>query len=79
MALLSRSFDPTVRTHSGYQVADFIHYEAAEREMCELEMRVRVADAKAKEHSNAVDQITEAICTQLLGNRVPSSKFKLLT
>ena len=51
--------------------------EAAERKMCELEMRARKAEAHAKENANAVARIEEAIRTQLLEKRLPPNKLAL--
>jgi hypothetical protein len=51
--------------------------ETAERKMCELEMRARTAEAQAKENSNAVARIEEAIRTQLLAKRLPPNKLAL--
>jgi hypothetical protein len=51
--------------------------EAAERRMCELEMRARVAEAQAKENADAVALIEEAIRTQLLQKRLPPKKLAI--
>jgi chromosome segregation ATPase len=52
-------------------------FEAAEKRMCELEMRARVAEAQAKENADAVARIEEAIRTQLLEKRLPPNKRAL--
>jgi chromosome segregation ATPase len=45
--------------------------EAAERKMCQIEMRARTAEAQAKENANAVSRIEEAIRSQILAKRPP--------
>jgi hypothetical protein len=54
-----------------------VRLEAAERKMCELEMRARTAEGQAKENANAVARIEEAIRTQLLAKRLPANKLAL--
>jgi hypothetical protein len=49
--------------------------EAAERKMCQIEMRARTAEAQAKENANTVARIEEAIRVQILEKRLPSNKF----
>ena len=51
--------------------------EAAEKKMCDLEMRARVAETQAKENANAVARIEDAIRTQILANRLPPNKLVL--
>jgi chromosome segregation ATPase len=43
--------------------------EAADRKLCQLEMRARTAEAQARENANAVLRIQEAIRSQLVANR----------
>ncbi len=43
--------------------------EAADRKLCQLEMRARTAEAQARENANAVLRIQEAIRSQILANR----------
>ena len=45
--------------------------EAAERKMCQIEMRARTAEAQAKENANTVARIEEAIRVQILEKRLP--------
>ena len=45
--------------------------EAAERKMCQIEMRARTAEAQAKENANMVARIEEAIRVQILEKRLP--------
>jgi len=49
--------------------------EAAERKMCQIEMRARTAEAQARENSNTVARIEEAIRVQILEKRLPLNKF----
>jgi hypothetical protein len=49
--------------------------EAAERKMCQIEMRARTAEAQAKENANTVGRIEEAIRVQILEKRLPLNKF----
>ena len=48
--------------------------EAADRKLCQLEMRARTAEAQAKENANAVLRIEEAIRNQILANRPSFNK-----
>lgn len=48
--------------------------EAADRKLCQIEMRARTAEAQAKENANAVLRIEEAIRTQILANRPSLNK-----
>jgi chromosome segregation ATPase len=43
--------------------------EAADRKLCQLEMRARTAEAQARENANAVLRIEEAIRNQIIANR----------
>ena len=43
--------------------------EAADRKLCQLEMRARTAEAQARENADAVLRIEEAIRNQILANR----------
>lgn len=49
--------------------------EAAEKRMCELEMRARTAEGQAKDNSNTLVRIEEAIRTQILAKRLPANKL----
>jgi hypothetical protein len=49
--------------------------EAAERKMCQIEMRARTAEAQAKENANTAARIEEAIRVQILEKRLPLNKF----
>jgi hypothetical protein len=51
--------------------------EAAEKKTCQLEMRARTAEAKARENADAVARIEEAIRTQILEKRLPINKLTL--
>jgi hypothetical protein len=63
-----REFDETSRN-------DQSRLEAAEKTMCELEMRARTAEAQAKDNSNTLTRIEEAIRTQILSKRLPANKL----
>ena len=43
--------------------------EAADRKLCQLEMRARTAEAQARQNADAVLRIEEAIRNQILANR----------
>jgi hypothetical protein len=49
--------------------------EAAERKMCQIEMRARTAEGQARENANAVARIEEAIRTQILAKRLPLNEL----
>jgi DNA repair ATPase RecN len=49
--------------------------EAAEKRMCELEMRARTAEGQAKDNSNTLVRIEEAIRTQILSKRLSTNKL----
>jgi DNA repair ATPase RecN len=49
--------------------------QAAEKRMCELEMRARTAEGNAKDNSNTLARIEEAIRTQILSKRLPANKL----
>jgi DNA repair ATPase RecN len=49
--------------------------QAAEKRMCELEMRARTAEGQAKDNSNTLARIEEAIRAQILSKRLPTSKL----
>jgi Mg2+ and Co2+ transporter CorA len=51
--------------------------EAAEKKMCDLEMRARTAEAQAKNNSHTLARIEEAIRTQILEKRLPTNKLTL--
>lgn len=48
--------------------------EAAERKLCQIEMRARTAETLAKENASAVFRIEEAIRNQILTKRLPLNK-----
>jgi len=48
--------------------------EAADRQICQIEMRARTAEAQARENANAVARIEQAIRTQILAKRLPLNK-----
>jgi DNA repair ATPase RecN len=49
--------------------------QAAEKRMCELEMRARTAEGHAKDNSNTLVRIEEAIRAQILSKRLPANKL----
>jgi DNA repair ATPase RecN len=48
--------------------------EAAEKKLCQIEMRARTAETQAKENASAVFRIEEAIRNQILTKRLPLSR-----
>jgi DNA repair ATPase RecN len=48
--------------------------EAAERRMCQIEMRARTAEAQVRENANAVARIEETIRAQILAKLLPLNK-----